>query len=328
MVYNMDKPSDNMLLSTYEIAQMQHEQQMKLYNEERDKKIAEQSAYNRDIQHYLEEVKECVEEEEEDINERCEKLNKVKEGFLSECLYKLFTESYATPMNKRDKIVARNLVNRFIIENGAGNLISSFATKNMLLSEFSRICTKYYDKVVESGYTRKDNDECNDCYQIGGEVIDPAIVDDFYKELVDVDTDDATKLIKNRVADAISDFIDDNNANKIEYEDIINQAQDKVAAIDASDNKIAESYINMAKQTINEMKNTRDRNVFDYIVESLTKAVFKDDALKARFIHEASVDMDGIVGSAQIIYTMLEMVNTTNMANVNEEFITNYLSNL
>ena len=84
----------------------------------------------------------------------------------------------------------------------------------------------------------------------------------------------------------------------------------------------------MAKRKINEMKNKKETNVFGYMVEALTTSVFKDESLKYRFVHEGNVDMDGIVESTQLIYTMLEMVNTTNMVNVDEKFINTYLTNL
>ena len=77
-----------------------------------------------------------------------------------------------------------------------------------------------------------------------------------------------------------------------------------------------------------DMKLTREKNLFHCMVESLSKAAFKDDALKARYIHEGTVDMDGIVNSTELIYTMLEMVNTTNMVNVDEAFIERYLDSI
>ena len=45
-------------------------------------------------------------------------------------------------------------------------------------------------------------------------------------------------------------------------------------------------------------------------------------------MHESKVDMDAIVDSVQLIYTMLEMVNTTNMVNVDEKFINGYIQSL
>ena len=314
-----------MLLSASELDRMYREQRMELYNQEQDKILAEQAAIERERNAYLEQQEQYNRERYASGVERSQRMAKIKEAFISECIYKLYCESIAFPMTSRDKVVGRNLVNKFVIENGAGNLIDDFATKNLILSEFSRISQKYYNKVLETCNTKE---ECSFTGQIAGQIIAQDVVDDFYKELEDIDIKDASKVIKDRVADAISNFIDTNAANKFEYEEIIKTAQDKVDAINGADDVVAESYLNMAKRKINEMKNSRDVNVFGYMVESLTASVFKDEALNARFVNEGSVDMDGIVDSTQLVYTMLEMVNTTNMVNVNEEFINKYLTNL
>lgn len=327
MIFKMNKPSDNMLLSVTQLNRMYQEQQNDLYNKEQNRIIAEQAADERERLTYFEQHNNYFNDRIVDSTRRSERLTKIKEAFVSECIYKLYCESIAFPMTSRDKVISRNLVNKFVIENGAGNLITSFATQNIILSEFSRISQKYYDKVLESCDKVKD-EECEFTGQINGEILDKNIVDDFYKELSNVDINDASKAIKDRVADAISEFIDINSANKLEYEEIIKTAQDKADALKDSDETMAESYINIAKRKINDMRNTRDINVFNYMVESLTASVFKDENLKARFINEGAIDMEGIVESAQLIYTMLEMVNTTNMINVNEEFIDNYLKNL
>lgn len=326
MIFNTNKASENMLLSASQLDHLYREQQAELYNEEQNKILAEQAAEERERTAFYEQRAQYNKERFASGVARSERLTKIKEAFLSECIFKLYCESVAYPMDSRDKIIARNLVNKFVIENGAGNLISSFATENMILSEFSRISQKYYDRVLEE--TCDSKEECEFTGEIAGQVIAQDTVDDFYKELENIDVKDASKLIKDRVADAISHFIDTNTANKLEYEEIIKHAQDKVIAIDGSDDVVAESYIGNAKRKINEMKNNKDMNVFNYMVEALTTSVFKDESLKSRFVHEGAVDMDGIVNSTQLIYTMLEMVNTTNMVNVNEEFINGYLTNL
>lgn len=325
MIFNMNKASNNMLLSATQLDHMYREQQAELYKEEQNKIIAEQAAEERERTAYFEQQNQYIEDRINAGVSRSERMTKIKEAFMSECIYKLYSESVAYPMTSRDKVIARNLVNKFVIENGASNLISSFATENMILSEFSRISQKYYDKVLESC---DKHEECEFTGQIGGQMIAQNVVDDFYKELENIDVRDASKAIKDRVADAVSDFIDTNSANKLEFEEIIKTAQDKVAAIGVEDEAVAESYIGMAKRKINEKKNARDVNVFGYMVEALTTSVFKDESLKTRFVHEGTVDMDGIVESTQLIYTMLEMVNTTNMVNVDEKFINEYLTNL
>ena len=324
MVYNMNKATDNMLLSESELQRMYREQQAEIYNEEQSKAIAEQAAIDRERELYTEQQTQYNEERINNAVSRSERLTKIKEAFVSECIYKLYTEAVSFPMTSNDKIIARNLVNKFVMENGASELISSFATRNLILSEFSRISQKYYNKVLE-GIDCNDEDSCG---QIGGQVLSQRVVDGFYKELEDVDATDAAKAIRDRVADAISNFIDTNAANKLEYEEIIKHAQDKANMMMNQDEAVAEGYLENARRQISELKATKDNSVFGFMVESLTTSVFKDESLKARFMHEGSVDMEGIMNSTQLIYTMLEMVNTTNMVNVNEEFIDNYLKSL
>ena len=321
MIYNMNKPSENMLLSTSELAQMIREQNEELYKAEQEKQETATAAAARDREEFMRQHVAREQEMLNDINERAILLDSIKESFVSECLYKLYKESCGFPLTSTDKVVAKNLVNKFVKENGAWDLLNSFGTKNILLSEFYRICNKYYDRILEN----ESKQEC--CDIVAKPIVDPDTIDDFYRELEDVDTEDAAKMIKDRVADAVTDFIDSNAASKVEYEEIIKQAQDKVAAING-DEAVSEEYLDTARRTIMESRVHKERNMFGYMVEALTTSVFKDDTLREKYIHEASVDMDGIVNSAQLIYTMLEMVNTTEMIRVNEQFISDYLNSL
>lgn len=325
MIYDMQKPSNNMLLSQTELNAMYQEQMKEIYNNDKNNIISE-NADMRERDRYIRESIQNIVDTNNKIISRSERLIKIKESFLSECILKLYRESLNFPMNNTDKIISKNLVNKFILENGAGNLINDFVHKHFILSEFSRICDKYYDKVLmESKCPKKPNNE--ECCNLENDLISKDTIDNFYKELEDIDVADAAKMIRDRVSDSVSEFIDTNAANKLEYEDIIKQAQDKAAAVNGDD-ALAESYLNIGKRKVRELKNSRMNNIFGYMVEALTKSVFKDENLKMRYINEGAVDMDGIVNSAQLIYTMLEMVNTMNMTNINAEYITNYLNNL
>ena len=322
MIYSniMEKPSDNMLLSESELNRMYAEAKEALYKEEQDKKEACETAKNREFKEYYDNIKKAEDERLEDCTTRSEECTKLKESLISECLYKLFRESVGFPMDDRDKIIAHNLVNKFVTENGANSLLLSFATKNLLLSEFNRISNKCYNKILEGL-------DCKDCDDNGDyEIIKKDAIDTFYRDLEDVDTSQASDIIKNRVADAVTDFIDSNSINKMEYEDIINQAKDKAMA--TGDESIAESFIDMAAGEVYNMRANREMNIFDYMVESLTKSIFKDKNLQTRYMHEGTVDMENVVNSTQLLYTMLEMVNTTDMVNVDDKFIRSYLSNL
>ena len=326
MVYsNMRVPSKNMLRTNNEIIEMTRAQQEEIYARDAEASVREQAEYNRGMEEYNTQIQNRLSDRANNINNRIQFLNNVKEAFLYECIMKLYKESMVAPMTSNDKAIARNLVTGFIRENGAGNLISNFATKNLLLSEISRITTKYYDKVLDSIDEGKN---CADCCDENNKqyTLDLTIKDDFYKDLEDLDTSDASKLIKDRVADAISSFIDSNSSAKMDISEIIDAAKEQSSK--ATNEAFIEEYNNIAKRKINDLKLYREKNVFNVMVESLTHKVITDDNYNTRFIHEAKVDMDSIVNNTQLIYTMLEMVNTTNMVNVDEDFISGYLTSL
>lgn len=343
MVYsNMNTTSKNMRLSPTELGKMVREQQEELYASEQEKQIKEQCAVDRVREEYYSVAQNNIANEIAATNNRAEFLQNVKESFVTECIMKLFTESVAAPMTSNDKIIARNLVTRFVKDNGAGDLIVSFATKNLLLSEMSRISQKYYDRVVRetlelprdgiigAGLLPPDKDDTRPSgtkpWEVKDWKLDQTIADDFYDELKDIDCTDASKMIKDRVADAVEQFIDSNAIAKMEYEDIINQAQEKISL--TKDEAVAEEYSNMAKAKINEMKRMRPKNIFNIMVESLTRKSITDDRYKDRYVHESTVDMESIVDDTRLIYTMLEMVNTTRMVNVDADFLTSYLETL
>lgn len=320
MIYStLNKPSDNMNLSNHELVNMMHEQQQNLYLAEQEAKIREQGVIDREREEYYAQMQSYLGSEISTRN-RADYLQSVKESFLSECMMKLYSESVATKMSQRDTVIAKNLINGFIKENGVNNLLINFRTKNYLLSEMARICNKYYDQVLENCSISTEPGE------VAEWGFDKTIKDNFYNELITLDTSDAGKLIRDRVADSIQEFIDSNTTAKLDYEDIIQTAQDKI--VTAKSESAAEEYSSIAQRKINDMKQTRDKNVFNVMVESLTSKALTDQSYGKMFINESKVDMDGIVDNTTLIYTMLEMVNTTNMVNVNENFISDYLASL
>lgn len=342
MVYDMNTASANMRLTPTQLSRMIREQQEELYAKEQEKYIKEQAEADREREAYYSTIQDTISDQITTANNRAAFLQNVKEAFVTECIMKLYKDSVAAPMTKNDKVIARNLVTRFVKEHGAGNLITSFATKNLVLSEMSRISQKYYNRVVKetmdfstdgiigAGLLPPEQDDTRPSGTKPWEVkewkLDKTIADDFYSELIDIDTEDASKMIKDRVADAVQGFIDSNSIAKMEYEEIINQAQEKIAA--AKNEALIEEYSAMAKAKINDMKRTRPKSIFNLMVESLTRKSIIDDNYKARYVHEGTVDMDSVVDDTMLIYTMLEMVNTTRMVNVDGDFLMDYLESL
>ena len=323
-MYTINKPSENMNKSMTEINRMIHEQQIQEQEEEKKRVQLEESIRIKELNENQVNTLEYQQSINKTANAKREFLQNVKNSLLSECIFKLYKDSTVAPLTESDKVIARNLVNKFVLENGAGELLLNFKHKNLLLSEFSRITNKYYQRILEEC-----DDESSDPSKAGKArefSIDDKTKEDFFTELEDIDTEDASKLIKERVSDAVSEFIDNNENQKLEYEDIIKSAQDRIAG--TTNESYAESYTNQAKRTINEMRLNAKKNIFHYMVESLCKNTFKNDKLKTKYLNESTLNMDNIVNDSMLIYNMLEMVSTTNMVNVNEEYMRNYVKSL
>ena len=323
MVYaDYNKPSKNMNIPQRQITEMTHMQQEEIYKAEEDRLLAEQARAEREREANANWLQEYAENQIIGRNNRVTFLENVKSGFLSEAMSKLYKESFGI-MTKRDRITAKNLINTFINEQGAGELLNRFKYQNTLVAEMARIVQEHYDMVVES--ITCDDEECNIPGRAKELHLDKTIVDDFYKDLVDLDTTEASKLIKDKVTDAMTEFIDQNTQNKLDFEEIINTAKEKIS--DLKEESAIESTMNEAKRQINEMKRTRHKNIFHYMVEAISKEAFKDiNGVGKQYIHESKVDMDGVVNSAKLIYTMLEMLNTTEM--VSKDYIQTYIENL
>ena len=323
MVYaDYNKPSKNMNIPQRQITEMTHMQQEEIYKAEEDRLLAEQARVEREREANANWLQEYAENQIIGRNNRVTFLENVKSGFLSEAMSKLYKESFGV-MTKRDRITAKNLINTFINEQGAGELLNRFKYQNTLVAEMARIVQEHYDMVVES--ITCDDEECNIPGRAKELHLDKTIVDDFYKDLVDLDTTEASKLIKDKVTDAMTEFIDQNTQNKLDFEEIINTAKEKMA--DLKEESVIDSTMNEAKRQINEMKRTRHKNIFHYMVEAISKEAFKDiNGVGRQYIHESKVDMDGVVNSAKLIYTMLEMLNTTEM--VSKDYIQTYIENL
>ena len=327
MVYSdMNTPSANMNIPMYQIQEMLRDQNRKLLKAEEDSAFREQAEHDRAIAEYGNFVNEYVANQESRLNNRAKFLEGVKAGLLNMAMMKLFTESFSHKMNERDKVVAKNLISRFIEEQGAGELLNRFKFQNTIIAEMGRIVQEAYNDVVDS--LEKVEHKPQPEWEIPGRAyeikFDTTIVDDFYKDICELDTAEASQLIRDRVADAMSDFVDQNMQNRIDFQEIIDQAKEKIS--DTADETMAEAAMNEAKRQINELRRTRPKNVFHYMVEAISKQAYKDESLNKRYIHENVVDMDGIVNSAELIYTMLEMVNTTEM--VDQSYIKNYIISL
>ena len=108
-----------------QITEMTHMQQEEIYKAEEDRLLAEQARAEREREANANWLQEYAENQIIGRNNRVTFLENVKSGFLSEAMSKLYKESFGV-MTKRDRITAKNLINTFINEQGAGELLNRF----------------------------------------------------------------------------------------------------------------------------------------------------------------------------------------------------------
>ena len=319
MLYDLNKPSDNMNLSYADIQKMTYEQMSSIYDDEKDSIMREQAETERAMTDYASYVNEYVTSQANSVNNRMAFLENVKTGFLSAAMHRVLVESMNSKVTESDKNFMKNLIVKFITEQNASTLLGKFKYKNTFVAEMGSIVNKAYRAVVESI-----TDPENPTAKPADLKLDVTIVDDFYKDLVNLDTVEVSKIIRDKVSDAMNDFIDQNMQSKIDYQEVIDTAKEKMAAA-TEESAIEEIKTEMNRQ-INEMRRTKPKNAYHYMFESMIKGVLKDDTLKAKFVHESSIDTSAIEHNTEIIYTMLEMLNTTEI--VEEEYIRDYITSL
>lgn len=161
----------------------------------------------------------------------------VRTDLLTKCLYdgmlkKVLKEQYS---NKHEKALAKNLVKNFIKEHGTINLINSFKNKSVYLNEWYEDIVAYHDAIMEQatavavsiGIPEKNIFEIED-----------KTIKDFIIDTKDTIPNDITKIITNRVEDAVSDFVDSNKKQKEELRKVYEKAKQKLDTIDDMDNTI------------------------------------------------------------------------------------------
>ena len=313
----------NNTISNREYLTAAHELTME--ENQRDSKLQEAaiSNYESDLLDRNKEYNDIMQEAANSQYEATNFFSNVKNSLLSECIYKIYKDSYLGAMNEQEKTISKNLVNRFVLENGAQNLLNSFRTKNLLLSEVNRIVNKYYNAIVE---------ECGngDCDR-ASYVVPNVTRDEFLDELEDLDTEDASKLIKDRVSDSITNFMDANALAKLEYEEMLNGVQDHINSLDVNDPNAevkAQEESTFIQYKIQEQEARREKNIFNCIVQKLAESSIRDDKLKSIYMEGANLNMDKVVDHSQLFYTMLEMVNTTEMIPVDAEYLNKYINSL
>ena len=85
----------------------------------------------------------------------------------------------------------------------------------------------------------------------------------------------------------------------------------------------------IAKDKIYQIQHEGYHNIFDRMVRNISESVIKNEEIKKEFtLENGRLDMNKIVESARCMYTLLEMVSTLKIENVDSQYIEDALKSI
>ena len=262
-----------------------------------------------------ESIKEAAEKK---INDFYKYKDDVKKMLVTEALVGIFKETFINS-TVREEALCESLMNQYIQDTGVTNILKKMKySNNLMLREI-------YEAVEEKNKEIAKDATVDDP---SSQVIDKDNIKDFWKEIDDAEeVEDATNIIRLRIANAEEDFVNRNQQDKANIDTILKDTASRIqTAKSSNDNEYAEdveeSETRLAKDHIYQIQHESKRNIFDRMVRSLSEVAIKNEDIKKEFVQEnGRLDMDKIVESVRCMYGLLEMVSTLGLENVDEKYI-------
>ena len=248
-----------------------------------------------------------------------------RDYFLTEAINMILQDSLNEDTTEENRNYGKALVEGFVKENGSIKLLSEFGRKSILLAGIADVVKEAHQKVVHSCKE-------NDCKSFK---ITKTIEDNFFEKLIGLKDEKITEKINERVCASLEDFVQANVNDKLDLEELAERTTEKISNIKAKNAderaKIEESYTLQYKREAQKIKQRANRkvSVYEQIMDSMTRAVVSDAALRESFVLvSGQLDMGKISGKVNTLYTFIETLNTTKIANVNEAYIEKILKSM
>ena len=258
----------------------------------------------------------------------------VTDAFLVEGLT-IFVDNCVNPAIIKEECnqkLVRQLVSAFVNEEGSTKLLNKMKRTSQLMSEIAYIVEQTVETVLESA--DKNNTETFK--------LDDKTKNEFYKKLSGVDAEAALGTITERVAKETKEFVEDNIKEKSRIQTAAAKTEAQVAESKArleekqgnspkaaeKEQKIQEGYISLGKDRIMEIRESRNKTVFECMVYNLSKSAMLNESANKAFVEDARLNMDKIVEHCEVMYTFLMAMDSTKLINVDEAYIQSMLNDL
>jgi len=259
--------------------------------------------------------------------------------------------------------LAAKLTEDFIHDNGIDNLLNRFKYQNVYLAEVAYNTNKLYEALMEGINCKiKEGLSEKDATDIEEKEINNYILDTSSKIPSNI-----TNLILKRVEGSINDFIDEKKKAQFQLSKIYTKAQEKVAkynqakmAVDSinqlNDNPDASMDGEMSYDANMDMQQAQDNinnqtpqqeavaeakaseynilnkgsySIFDGMMRAFVESVHQIKPLQEAYADEKNgVNFNKVFNTVKTMYTFLETVNTLEIVDVDEEFLSDMLKDL
>lgn len=251
-------------------------------------------------------------------------IENARDYFLSEAINKILQESLDEETSDENRMYGKALVEGFVKENGSRKLLSEFARGSLLLAGIAEAVNDSHKKVIHGCA------ENSKCFKISR-----TINDDFFDKLIGLSDKKITEKINERVCNALEDYVQTNVNDKLDLEELAEKTKEKIENIKAKNEEDKEKMVKEFTMQYNKQaaaikqRTNRKIGIFEQLMNSTTKGILSDQSILESFTTESGMlDVSKVKEKVTVMYTFLEMVNTTNMTKINETYLQNIFKNM
>lgn len=265
-----------------------------------------------------------VDKHKADIDRFYNYKDEVRRLLIRKALFELYTRSIYN-INSREMVICENLIDQYIDDNDPVKILQKMKySRNGFLRVIAEAAKKHHSKITK-------NAKVGD---IGTQTVSQTDLTDFWKEIdKSENVEDITNLIRLRVSNAEEEFVNKNKEDKEDIKTILANTAERIKSAQASNDNdysaATEAYeTKLAKEKIYNINYNRHHNVFDRIVRNLSKSVLLHEDLRNEYTEDNKLDMSKIIESARCMYTLLEMVGTLQLEDIDTEYIEETLKSI
>lgn len=243
----------------------------------------------------------------------------IRTTLVTEALYNLFKESAPAKISSTpsDRSIMRAIVNEYVNDTGYTEILNRMKTASVPMSEMHNIIVNNTKAILEEA--DKDNPDTF--------VVTPEMKDNFFDQLNHSDSEDINNAIKDRVSDAMEDFVTANTKDHDDIQNALNKAQEEVGETPDDEEELKEYYVYKAKREAAEIRNA-PKGVLHSMISSMCEGVIRNQEQNREFINEGHLDMDKITNRVALMYNFLEMLNTTRLEKIDGAYLENVIEGL